>query len=75
MPKVHVSMPKLQRRAMSEVRKQPGCHNGQEISIALQSTLKITGRSVCLQRARQMPIPPHARRFTSKLSCAGSMIC
>jgi len=40
----------------------------------LQSQLKITGRSVCLQRARQMPIPPRARRFTSKLFCAGTMI-
>jgi hypothetical protein len=40
----------------------------------LQSPLKITGRSVCLQRARQMPIPPRARRFTSKLLCAGTMI-
>ena len=40
----------------------------------LQSPLKITGRSVCLQRARQMPIPPRARRFTSKLFCAGTMI-
>ena len=40
----------------------------------LQSPLKITGRSVCSQRARQMPIPPRARRFTSKLFCAGTMI-
>ena len=40
----------------------------------LQSPLKITGRSVCLQRARQMPIPPRARRFTSKLFCARTMI-
>ena len=40
----------------------------------LQSPLKITGRSVCLQRARQMPITPRARRFTSKLFCAGTMI-
>jgi hypothetical protein len=40
----------------------------------LQSPLKITGRSVCLQRARQMPIPPRARWFPSKPFCAGTMI-
>jgi hypothetical protein len=33
MPKIRVSMPELQRRALSEVRSQPGCHNVQEIAI------------------------------------------
>ena len=33
MPEIHVSMPDLQRRALQEVRKQPGCHNVQEIAI------------------------------------------
>ena len=33
MLKVLVSMPELQRRALLEVRKQPGCHNVQEIVI------------------------------------------
>jgi hypothetical protein len=33
MPKIRVSMPDLQRRALQEVRKQPGCHNVQEIAI------------------------------------------
>jgi len=33
MPKISVSMPELQRRALLEVRKQPGCHNVQEIAI------------------------------------------
>jgi hypothetical protein len=33
MPKIRVSMPELQRRALLEVRKQPGCHNVQEIAI------------------------------------------
>ena len=33
MPKVLLSMPELQRRALLEVRKQPGCHNVQEIVI------------------------------------------
>ena len=33
MPKIRISMPELQRRALMEVRKQPGCHNVQEIVI------------------------------------------
>ena len=33
MPKVLLSMPELQRRALLEVRKQPGYHNVQEIVI------------------------------------------
>jgi hypothetical protein len=33
MPKLRISMPELQRRALSEVRRQPGCHNVQEIAI------------------------------------------
>jgi hypothetical protein len=33
MPKIRISMPELQRRALIEVRKQPGCHNVQEIVI------------------------------------------
>jgi hypothetical protein len=33
MPKIRVSMSELQRRALSEVRRQPGCHNVQEIAI------------------------------------------
>ena len=33
MPKIRVSMPELQRRALLEVRRQPGCHNVQEIAI------------------------------------------
>ena len=76
MPKIRLSMPELQRRALFEVRKQPGCHNVQELAInRVAKPLKITGRSVCFQRARQMPTPPRARRFTSKLFCAGTMIC
>jgi len=31
--KIRVSMLDLQRRALQEVRKQPGCHNVQEIAI------------------------------------------
>jgi hypothetical protein len=33
MPKIRVSIQELQRRALLEVRKQPGCHNVQEIAI------------------------------------------
>ena len=33
MSKIHVSILDLQRRALSEVRRQPGCHNVQEIAI------------------------------------------
>ena len=33
MSKIRVSMLDLQRRALQEVRKQPGCHNVQEIAI------------------------------------------
>jgi len=33
MSKLCLSMPELQRRALSEVRRQPGCHNVQEIAI------------------------------------------
>jgi hypothetical protein len=33
MPKTHLPVPELQRRALLEVRKQPGCHNVQEVAI------------------------------------------
>jgi len=33
MSKIRVSIPELQRRALSEVRMQPGCHSVQEIAI------------------------------------------
>jgi hypothetical protein len=33
MPKIRVSIQELQRRALLEVRKQPGCHNVLEIAI------------------------------------------
>jgi hypothetical protein len=33
MPKIRVSMPDLQRRALQEMKKQPGCHDVQEIAI------------------------------------------
>jgi hypothetical protein len=33
MPKIRVSMLDLQRRALLEMRKQPGCHNVREIAI------------------------------------------
>ena len=33
MSKIRLPLPDLQRRALLEVRKQPGCHNVQEIAI------------------------------------------
>ena len=33
MSKTHLPVPELQRRALLEVRKQPGCHNVQEVAI------------------------------------------
>ena len=33
MPKTRLTVPELQRRALLEVRKQPGCHNVQEVAI------------------------------------------
>jgi len=33
MPKARLPVPELQRRALLEVRKQPGCHNVQEVAI------------------------------------------
>ena len=33
MSKIRVSMLDLQRRALSEMRRQPGCHNVQEIAV------------------------------------------
>jgi hypothetical protein len=33
MPKTCLPWPELQRRALLEVRKQPGCHNVQEVAI------------------------------------------
>jgi hypothetical protein len=33
MPKTRLPVPELQRRALLEVKKQPGCHNVQEVAI------------------------------------------
>jgi hypothetical protein len=33
MPKTRLPVPELQRRALLEVRKQPGCHNVQEVAV------------------------------------------
>ena len=33
MPKTRLPVPELQRRELLEVRKQPGCHNVQEVAI------------------------------------------
>jgi hypothetical protein len=33
MSKIRLPMPDLRRRALAEIRKQPGCHNVQEVAI------------------------------------------
>jgi hypothetical protein len=51
MPKVRISMPELQRRALLEVRKQPGCHNVQEIAINRVAKHAESNWSLCVLRA------------------------
>jgi hypothetical protein len=76
MPKIRLAMPELQRRALLEVRKQPGCHNVQEIAINRVAKHAENNWSLCVLAAGGADaIPPRARRFTSKLLCAGTMIC
>ena len=48
MLKVLVSMPELQRRALLEVRKQPGCHNVQEIVINRVASHAENNWSLCM---------------------------
>jgi hypothetical protein len=51
MPKIRVSMPELQRRALLEVRRQPGCHNVQEIAINRVATHAENNWSLCVLAA------------------------
>jgi hypothetical protein len=51
MPKVRVSIPELQRRALSEMRKQPGCHNVQEIAINRVAKRAENNWSLCVLAA------------------------
>ena len=51
MSKIRISVLELQRRALSEVRKQPGCHNVQEIAINRVAVEHATNRSLCVMVA------------------------
>ena len=51
MPKIRVSVSELQRRALSEVRKQPGCHNVQEIAINRVAKYAENNWSLCVLAA------------------------
>jgi hypothetical protein len=53
MAKILLSMQDLRRRALAEIRQQPGCHNVQDIAInrVMDQSAKIIGRYVCCQRA------------------------
>lgn len=76
MLKICVSMPELQRRALSEVRSQPGCHNVQEVAINRVAEPAENNWSLCVLAAGAADaIPPRARRLTSRLFCAGTTIC
>jgi hypothetical protein len=49
MTRIRVSVLELQRRALSEVRKQPGCHNVQEIAINRVTAQQATNNwSLCV---------------------------
>jgi hypothetical protein len=51
MPKIRVSMPELQRRALLEVRNQPGCHDVREIAINRGAEHAENNWSLCVLRA------------------------
>jgi hypothetical protein len=51
MPKILLSMPELQRRALLEVRKQPGCHNVQQIAINHVTKYAENNWSLCVLSA------------------------
>ena len=52
MTRIRVSVLELQRRALSEVRKQPGCHNVQEIAINRVTAQQATNNwSLCVMSA------------------------
>ena len=51
MPKIRLSMPELQRRALLEVRKQPGCHNVQEVAINRVAKRADNNWSLCVLSA------------------------
>jgi hypothetical protein len=75
MAKPLLSMHDLRRRALAEIRQQPGCHNRTSQSIALQmSVLRVIGPYVCCPRALLMPTPRLAPHSMSKAFCAAITI-
>jgi hypothetical protein len=61
MSKIHVSMRDLQRRALSEVRMQPGCHTVQEIAINRVATRAENNWSLCVLAAGEADANTAAR--------------
>ena len=51
MPKVRISMQDLQRRALAEVRNQPGCHGVREIAINRVAKPAESNWSLCVLEA------------------------
>jgi hypothetical protein len=51
MPKIRLSIQELQRRALLEVRKQPGCHNVLEIAINRVAKRAENNWSLCVLAA------------------------
>jgi len=76
MSKFRVSILELEQRALSEVRKQPGCYNVQEIAINRVTTEHAANNwSLCVVAAGASDAnTAHARRFTSKIFCAVTTI-
>jgi hypothetical protein len=76
MAKTLLSMPDLKRRALAEIRQQPGCHNVQDIVINRVTDERAESNwSLCvLSRALLMPTRPPVRHSTSTASCDAIMI-
>jgi hypothetical protein len=76
MAKTLLSMQALQARALAEIRKQPGCHNVQDIAInrVTDEHAEITGPCVCCPQALLMPMPRLALRSMSKAFCVAITI-
>jgi hypothetical protein len=77
MPKIRVSIQELQRRALLEVRKQPGCHNVQEIAINRVAKHAENNWSLCVLAAGAADDQYRRARGDSRPNCfaPGTMIC
>ena len=76
MAKTLLSMHDLRRRALAEIRQQPGCHNVQDVAInrVIDDRAENNCLYVCCPRALPMPTPQLAPHSTSKAFCAATMI-